>query len=81
MKEGENCGAKKIKVNFPEETYADLEELGKEFNLSVPDVIRVSLGLMKRVAEERKHGNSLAFVRGTTVLKEIILPEARRRLG
>lgn len=67
-------GTKRLNVNLPANSYAELKRLAEETNRSMTDVVRTALGLVKIAMEEEKRQHSVAIIDANDkVVKEIVL--------
>jgi len=62
----------RVTAKFSLEQKKVLDELAKEQGAPLSHVLRSALALLKLAIEERKKGNSLAFVKDQRILKVVI---------
>lgn len=67
-------GVRRLNINLPEATYANLYDLAEQSGRSMTDIVRIALGLVQVAIEEEKKGNKLAIASSKgELLKEIII--------
>ena len=67
---------RRLSINLPGESYAELKALAKSTDRTMTEVIRTALGLVRIAMEEEKKNHTLAVsdAHGEVVLKQIVLP-------
>ena len=65
---------KSFQVVISEEVYKELMELGYLFHLTLEDLGRSAIRLMKLALDAKKDQCSIGIIKGSKVIKEISLP-------
>jgi hypothetical protein len=62
----------KLNVQFNDRQTRSLEEMAAEMGTTKAGVLKTALALLEVTIRERKAGNSLGFIKGDKVVKEVI---------
>lgn len=65
---------RRLNINLPARTYAELEKLAEESGRTMTELVRVAIGLIQVAIKEEGHEHKLAVIdRDGKLVKELIL--------
>lgn len=65
---------RRLNINLPAKTYAELEKLAEESGRTMTELVRVAIGLVQVAIQEEGHEHKLAVIdRNGKLVKELIL--------